>query len=274
MANKNAYQRITQYLNSLGLGELGGWAADKVQAGWSAGEVYSGLREQEAYKRRFAGNAARVKAGLPELSESAYLQQEAAYRSTLRAAGLDPKLYDNPNDFAKWMGNDVSPSELADRVKVAENAVNNWDPQTKKALKDFYGIGTKQLTQWALDPKRALPQLQKMAEIAEMGGAVKDAGMGKLGGKFIEELRDSGVDKDTLRNAAVSAKEKQASYEMMTSVEGGTLRQKDMVGAELGLNAKAAKKFKGMASREAARFSGSGASTGGTFSGGTGAGSF
>lgn len=274
MANKNAYDRVNQYLNSLGLGELGGWAADKIKQGWTAGEVYSGLREQDVYKRRFAGNQARIKAGLPELSESQYLQQEAAYRQTLRAAGLDKSLYDSPEDFARWMGNDVSPAELADRVKVAENAVNNWDPQTKKALKEYYGIGTKQLTQWALDPKRALPQLQKMAEVAEMGGAVRDAGMGNVGGKFIEELRDSGVDKGALFDASVNAKDKMASYKMMTAVEGGKLDKKDMIGAELGTDAAARKKFKGMAAREAARFGGSAGATGGTFSRGTGAGSF
>ena len=133
------------------------------------------LRKTKAYQTRFAGNQARLDAGLNVLSEAAYLELENSYMETLRAYGQqgffgpDKKLA--KSKMAQLIGNDISATEFKDRIDTVVTRVNNSDPAIKNTLKSFYGIGDEDLVGYFLNPKENLPRLQEKVAAAEIGSA-------------------------------------------------------------------------------------------------------
>jgi hypothetical protein len=97
------------------------------------------LREQPTYKKRFAGNAARLKAGLAELDPASYIGLENQFRETLRSNGLPANFYDGNDDFQALIEGNVSPSELNERVQQGYRAVADADPEVKRQMQNLYG---------------------------------------------------------------------------------------------------------------------------------------
>ena len=105
-------------MNQYGLSDLAEYAYQNIitQNITNPDAIIFRLREQPAYQRRFAANAARIKKGLPELDPASYIALENQYRETLRSNGLPANFYDSEEDFRSLLEGDVSPSELNDRV--------------------------------------------------------------------------------------------------------------------------------------------------------------
>lgn len=129
------------------------------------------------YKQRFSANEARIKAGLAPLSASEYIATERAYRSIMRDAGLPNGFYDSADDFSRFIANDVSATELKQRVDSAAKAVNNADPFYRQALQQMYGIDEGMMVAQMLDPDRALPLIEKQAKAVEFGQAAIAQGL-------------------------------------------------------------------------------------------------
>lgn len=267
MNNKkaSAYAQVVNYLEDIGLGSLAQWAANQLRSGKSPQQLYSAMRETPEYKKIFVGNEMRVKNGLPPLSEGNYLQLQRDYTATLRAAGLPKDFYNDPEDFAKWMAQEVSPAELADRARLAADTVRGFSPEEKEALRRYYGVGTKQLMAWALNPKKALPSIQKAAEVARMGGAAISNGMNVSGG-YLADLVEQDVSTEEARQAFAQVGEQKGVIRQLGEIDGVRVSQQDQVDAALGLNSKAARATKKLASRERSRFEETSAATGSTFS--------
>ena len=166
--NRDAYLALQSMFKSFGLESLAGKIYEYVQNGYSSDTVSILLQDTPEYKKRFAGNEARVKAGLPVMTPNEYLQTEAAYRQVMQSAGLPVGFYDKPDDFAGWIGQNVSPSEIQSRVDLATQATVLANPAYKKAL-NAMGISDADLTAYWLDQKKALPFLQKAAATATIG---------------------------------------------------------------------------------------------------------
>lgn len=129
------------------------------------------------YKQRFVANEARIRNGLRPLSPSEYIATEESYRATLKDAGLPIGFYDSPDDFAGFIGQNTSPSEMKTRVDTAAQAVNNADPTYVRALQDMYGIDPSMLAAYMLDANRALPLIEKQAKAIEFGYAAAKQGL-------------------------------------------------------------------------------------------------
>jgi hypothetical protein len=169
--NRDAYMALQSLFNSYGLGTLAGKIYDYVKQGYGADTISVLLQDTKEYKTRFAGNEARVKAGLPVLSPADYLATEQAYRQILSSAGLPKGFYDNPADFTRWISDDVSPTEIKSRVDMAVSATGQANPQYKQALFQMYGINESDLTAYFLDRSRAEPILKKQAAAGAIGAA-------------------------------------------------------------------------------------------------------
>ena len=169
--NRDAFLALQGLFNQYGLGSLAGKIYDFVKQGYGADTISVLLQDTQEYKTRFAGNQARVKAGLPVLSPADYLATESAYRQILSSAGLPKGFYDNPADFTKWIADDVSPTEIKSRVDLAVAATGQANPQYKEALFKMYGINESDLTAYFLDRKRAEPILKKQAAAGAIGAA-------------------------------------------------------------------------------------------------------
>jgi hypothetical protein len=115
------------------------------------------LREQEAYKKRFAANERRKALGFNELKPATYIALEKSYKDTLAANGLPQGFYDSPDDFEKLIGGDVSVAELNNRLKDAYTVVRDASPEVKNKMAEMYGITDGDLLAYVIDPDRARP---------------------------------------------------------------------------------------------------------------------
>src|SRR5680860_1170034 len=125
-------------MGSYGLESLAPKILEFVRAGYSGDTVAILLVETSEYKQRFKANEVRRKAGLPVLSPAEYLGVESSYREIMSSAGLPVGFYDEPDDFANWIGSDVSPTEIKGRVDIAAEAINSVDPAERAKFNEFY----------------------------------------------------------------------------------------------------------------------------------------
>ena len=112
---KDARSTINTVLASYGLEGLADYTYNEIIVKETVNlnnpdAIIFALREQPTYKKRFAGNAARLKAGLAELDPASYIGLENQFRETLRSNGLAANFYDGTDDFQALIEGDVSPS--------------------------------------------------------------------------------------------------------------------------------------------------------------------
>lgn len=173
----SAYDVLLQMLKEYGLETLAPVVRGYLEQGYDQSQVNILIQDSDAYKQRFVGNDARKKAGLPVLSPKEYLSAEASYRQILSSAGMPEGFYDQPSDFAGFIGSDVSPAEIQNRVDVATQISNGLDDGRKQALRDLYGVDSKGLAAYVLDQERALPILQRQEKAVRTAGAANNQGL-------------------------------------------------------------------------------------------------
>lgn len=200
----NAYNTLVQTLKNWNLEALAPTVLRLLQEGHDQTIIPIMLQDTDAYKQRFAGNEIRRKAGLAVLNPAEYLSTEAAYRQIMESNGLPSGFYDQPDDFSKWIGNDVAPTEIQTRVGYAVDAAQRVDAGTKKAFKEFYGVTSDHLAAFFLDQDRALPQIHKQARAARIGSEGYDQGIGLLSRNEAERLATSDLVGDTEISSAMA----------------------------------------------------------------------
>ena len=174
---QDAYQRLYDEFNLLGLGALVEDSKDLLMKATSIAAIPDALRGTKAYMTRFSANDARIKAGLRALSPAEYLGKEDAYQKIMRDYGLPASyyktgLYGKQEGFDALLANDVSAVELDDRISVAKERVLNANPEVSAALKQFYpDITDGDILAYSLNPKNAIKDIQRKVTAAEIGGA-------------------------------------------------------------------------------------------------------
>jgi hypothetical protein len=197
---QSAYDLLLQQFNQYGLGSLVEPLKGLIVSGASPAEFTIKLRESDAYKKRFAANAARIQKGLTAISEAEYLGLEDQYQSIMRNYGLPESYYargemGTQEGFNKFIANDVSAAELEDRVMTAQSRVMNANPEVLASLKQFYpGITNGDILAYTLDPTKALTDIKRKVTAAEIGGGAMQAGLG-ISGTRAEELTAAGITK-------------------------------------------------------------------------------
>jgi hypothetical protein len=163
-----------------------------AMSGAGADTVSLGLQQSQAYKDRFAGNEARKAAGLNVLSPAEYIATENAYDQVLRAAGVPAQFYNDPSEKATLIGADVSPSELSTRVDLAKKSIQNADPFYTQQLQNYYGLSQGDMIAHVLDPKAAVPLIEKQVSSATVGAEAARQGLA-IAGTTAEQLAAIGV---------------------------------------------------------------------------------
>lgn len=172
---RDAYAALTTLFNSYGLGTLAPKILNYLQNGYGSDTITVLLQQTPEYKARFAGNQQRTKDGLQVLTPAEYLSTEASYKQLLRQNGLSDH-FDTPANFAEWIGKDVSPTELQDRVSMAVQATTQA-PATVTKYFNGLGIKTNDLAAYFLNDKNATPALQLKLNQAQIGGAASQSGL-------------------------------------------------------------------------------------------------
>jgi hypothetical protein len=270
-AGLSAYTLLFEQFNQYGLGSLVEPLKNLIVEGLSPAEFTLRLRDTDAYKKRFAANATRINKGLRALSEAEYVGLEDQYQNVMRRYGLPENYYTRGDmgrqeGFEKFIGGDVSPVELEDRIQLAQNRVINAAPEVASSLRSFYpDITNGDILAYALDPDKALEGIRRKVTAAEIGGAAAMAGLA-TGVSRAEELARFGVTGETARQGVQNIAEilprgsqlaeiyKQSPYTQATAEQ----EVFGITGA-----AEAAQKRRRLQQLETATFSGSSGAAGG-----------
>ena len=125
---------------------------------------------------------------------------EDQYQEVMRQYGLPESYWSKDtmgtqSGFEQLLANDVSNTELEERLIVAQDRVLKANPEVLKALKDFYpDIKNGDILAYTLDPKNAIKNIQNKVTAAEIGGAALAQNLTTNLARA-EELRKYGVDK-------------------------------------------------------------------------------
>lgn len=246
---------VQMLFQQAGLGSLAGIVIGLAQEGVDDNTFMLRLQDTDAYKQRFAANEARRRAGLRVLAPGEYLQLEQAYRRVLSSAGLPAGFYDSPSDFQKWLEDDVDPSEIQERAKLASKYVANSDPAVREQLRTYYGIGDSELVAYTLDRKRGLDLLEKQASAVQLGAAATHQGL-SLSRDRAEHFADLGQGANAEQGFSnIAALLPDATR--LSAIHGGDdVTQTDLEDEVLGGLASAQRKRKRLADQEVGTFSG------------------
>jgi len=182
-SRQSAYDLLFQQFSQYGLGSLVEPLKDLVQQNVSPSEFSLRLQNTDAYKKRFSANADRISKGLAALSPAEYVALEDQYQNVMRNYGLPASYYAKDSmgtqaGFNQLLANDVSATELEDRVSTAQSRVINSNPEVKQALRQFYpDITDGDILAYSLDPTKALTDIKRKVTAAEIGGAALSQGL-------------------------------------------------------------------------------------------------
>jgi hypothetical protein len=260
---RDAFALIQDTMRSYGftdveLSELSGYIESAIiDPNLGPNAAILGMRNLGVYKQRFAGNEARVKAGLNALSEGEYLQQEKDYGQYFKEYGVQNLA--TRAQMATLIGNDVSAIEAKNRIGLAIDRVKNADPNIMKELKTYYPtLGDADLVSYFLNPVQALPELKRKVTASEIGAAA--IGQGFKGATDALGLADYGVDRATALAGYADIKSVLPVSEKLSDIygEAGIDYTQQTGEAEfLKQNQDAAEKRKRLKSMERASFQGS-----------------
>lgn len=243
-------------LRDYGLESLSGAVMGFLQDGYTQEQVSFLIQDTPEYKQRFKGNELRKQKGLAALSPREYLSVEASYRQILQGSGMLAGFYDQPSDFAEWIGMDVSPSEVSTRAGYAREAADRLDPGTVQAFRDWYGVEPSDLAAFFLDQDRAFPLITKISkgvrikdqavtsglalekgEAERLGGLVGDRDVDALAAQYVEasrlgevlsdryggaDYRQSDAADEVFENNAEARRKREALFDMEESTFSGT----------------------------------------------------
>lgn len=263
---QSALDVIRGILEGYGLAGLEGFMNDMIfEAGITNPElILARLRVEpetseagRVYQERFKGNKARRAAGLAALSEGAYIQLETELETTLRRAGLPATFYDSNDDFAAFIGADVSPAELGRRIDEGYKAVTDANPQVIAEMRRLYGVDDGTLAAYFLDPTRAEDIVIRQAQASRIAAQGRiEAGIG-ISATQAEELAREGITEQQARAGFGAFTELQEVFQ--ANVDEQTLAeqaftQEEQVGAIFGTSAAAQQRLRQRQRRRQAQF--------------------
>ncbi len=168
---RNAFETLQGILGKYKLSSLESWAWEQIQNDVSVAGVELSLQDQQAFKDRFPAMAIRAENGYNAISPFEYLNWEDDVRGLFQRAGLPAGFYDSDDDYTAFIGGDVSPVELNDRIMNAYVRVANSSDEVRRAYSEFFGpSGDSALAAYHLDKDRAAPLLMEQAEQALIAG--------------------------------------------------------------------------------------------------------
>lgn len=193
-------QIIASTLAQWGLSSLAPLATQLGMSGASNDQISLQIQNSPEYQARFAGNTARAQKGLGVLDPAQYIALEGQYRQIL--GQLPAGFYDSQDALAGFIGNDVSPSELSDRVSLANSAYVNADQASRDAFDTYYPhAGAGGAVAAILDQSTAEPLLEQQATAAGIGGAAIDQGLALTSQGTAMKAAQQGVTIATARQA-------------------------------------------------------------------------
>jgi hypothetical protein len=265
IANQSAYDLLLLEFSRYGLSSLVEPLKEFIISGASPAELTLRLQNSDAYKKRFAANEQRIAKGLSALSPAEYVAIEDQYQNIMRNYGLPASYYAKDTigtqaGFQTLLANDVSATELEERVLTAQDRVLKANPEVSQALKSFYpDITNGDILAYTLDPTKGLDAIKRKVTAAEIGGAAIAQGL-KTDVKRAEQLAAAGINKAQAQEGYQTIAELAPRGSMLSDIYkqdayGQTQAEEELF--NLAGSAEAAKKRKKLVALETSAFSGS-----------------
>jgi hypothetical protein len=252
--NRDAFMALNSLFQQYGLGSLAGKIYEYVKNGYGADTISILLQDTPEYKKRFAANEARLKAGMSVLSPAEYIAVENSYRQIMRQSGLPEGFYDSASDFTGWISGDMSPTELQSRVDLATQATALANPAYKAALKQM-GLSDGELAAYFLDADRALPYLQKSAATAAIGAEALQRGL-DFDKTYAENLATSGIGREEAAQGYAKIADEFSDLKTLGQIYGGGWTQRQAEEDVFVGGTEASKQRETLINREKGTFSG------------------
>jgi hypothetical protein len=253
----SVYASMADRFNKYGLTGLANKIKELAIAGATEATITLQLQETPEYQQRFAANAERLKKGLAVLTPAEYVNVEDSYRQVLRAYGL--RQFDNDAYVRQFIANDMSPTELSNRVVTAVQRVQNADPAIVNQLKQYYGIGATDMVAYVLDPEQQFQKIERQIAASEIGVAAGRQGL-TAGVSVAEQLAAQGVTQAEAQKGYATIADILPTAEKLSDIYGTTLdeyRQSEGEQEVFNQLASAQRKRQKLTAREIAAFSGS-----------------
>jgi hypothetical protein len=252
---KSVMDILTARFAQFGLSSLVPKIKELAISGATENTITFALMETDEYKTRFKANEIRLAKNLKVLSPAEYITVEDSYRQVLRAYGL--KQFDTDDYVSQFISNDVSPTELSNRVVTAVQRVQNADPAVSRTLRDYYGVGQADLVAYVLDPEQQFQKIQRQVSAAEIGTAARVQGL-EAGVNVAEQLAAQGVTAAEAQKGYATIADILPSAKKLSDIYGTTLEGYDQATAEqevFNQLASAQRARKKLSEREVAAFS-------------------
>ena len=257
MDQQNAMVIIDGILAEYGLQSLSSVVLGYVQQGYNSDAINVLIQQTPEWKQRFAGNIARQQNGLAPLDPATYLATEASYAQVIAQAGLPAGFYSGGQDFASWIGQNISPAEIQQRATDAGDLVNSQDPGILAALSE-QGIDSGQLAAYFLDPSKALPIIQNTYNAVKIGAAASDNGL-TLNGQRAQQFASMGVTQAQAQSDYQQISQALPAAKTLSDIYGQAYGQTQLENELLGQSGEAQNERMSLARKEESNFSGSGA---------------
>jgi len=254
---QSAIAAVTARFKQYGLDSLANKIRDLAIDGATESTITLALQETPEYQLRFSANTERTKKNLSVLSPAEYISLEDSYRQVLRSYGLTQ--FDNDAYVKQFISNDVSATELSNRVVTAVQRVQNADPAILSQLTDYYGIGRGDLVAYVLDPSQQFQKIQRQVSAAEIGVAAAKQGL-QSNVAVSEQLAAQGVTQAEAQKGYATIADILPTATKLSEIYGATLDSYDQSTAEqevFNQLASAQRKRQRLTAREVASFSGS-----------------
>lgn len=254
---QSAYDLLRQMFESYGLpsnSEILDVIKESAINGDSDTITQARLQETATWKQRFAGNEKRRSAGLNVLSVAEYLAQENQYATIMRNAGVPAGFYDDPSDFADFIGKSISPAEIQDRVNLAADIVNREDPAIISELQRR-GLTQGQVIAHALDPERAAPLIKRDLNATLIGAAAIRSGFNA--GDTADRLAERGINEREAAQGFTQAGSFVTTIGKLGRIYGSDYGAEQAIGDVFDGNAEDQAQRKRLAQQERSAFGGS-----------------
>ena len=264
---QKASDKLTALFSAYGLQSLAPFINTRIMADVSEEMLLLELYDRPEYQQRFPGMASLRKKSRT-ITEKEYMDIEKAMTQTARFFDLPKGFYDNPEDFGKLIGAEVSAKEYQDRLQVGQDLSRTLNPSVKQQLIDFYGVGEGDLTAFVLDADKALPLIQKQAKAAQFVGIGRAAGFELRGITSGQAENIAGTEsyaklsERELAQALGQAGQLRRTQKRLAGIEGQDYSEQEALSAVIEGSPQALLASQQRAQREGARFGARGGVTG------------
>lgn len=242
---------IDQFLQTAGLQGLGAQAWDWYLNGQSPDQIFLRIQQTPEFETRFPGFNELAAAGKP-VSVAQWVSYEATVRGLFEAAGIDPQFYDQPEDIAKFITQNISPAELQQRLQMAQDVVSHhYDTEYSR----LNGVSQGDLVGAEfLNPDKAAPILERKYAAAQASTLATQSGYGPLDQTEAERLAATGVSAGQEQQGFGTLASQQELFQPLDSGEQAISRDTQL-SAQFNNNAQAQNQIETQRRRRQAQFS-------------------